>query len=48
LICNGFRTLPADYPGPSMADPRTIGNWVGGSTSGVGEERRSGWGGTGS
>jgi hypothetical protein len=29
LNCNGFRVSPADHPGPLMADPRTIGNWVG-------------------
>jgi hypothetical protein len=30
MIRNGFRASPADYPGPLMADPRTIGKWVGG------------------
>jgi hypothetical protein len=25
MICNGLRASPADYPGPLMADPRTIG-----------------------
>jgi len=30
MIRNGFRASPADYPGPSMVDPRTIGKWVGG------------------
>ena len=39
---NGFRVSPADYPGPSMADPRTIGKWVGGEARrGVGGELAS-------
>ena len=29
MICMRFRVSPADYPCPSMADPRTIGKWVG-------------------
>ena len=32
MIRNGFRVSPADRPASSMADPRTIGKWVGGST----------------
>ena len=31
--------IPADHPGPSMADPRTIGNWVDGDPA----VRRRGW-----
>ena len=31
MICNGFRVSPADYPWPSMVDPRTIGKWVDGA-----------------
>ena len=30
MICNAFRVSPADHPWPLMADPRTIGKWVGG------------------
>jgi hypothetical protein len=33
MIRNGFRVSPADYPWPSMADPRTIGKWVAGATA---------------
>ena len=29
MIRNGFRVSRADHPGPLMADPRTIGKWVG-------------------
>jgi hypothetical protein len=25
MVLHGFRASPADHPGPSMADPRTIG-----------------------
>jgi hypothetical protein len=32
MIRNGFRASPADHPVPSMADPRTVGKWVGGET----------------
>jgi len=31
MIRNGFGASPADHPWPSMADPRTIGKWVGGA-----------------
>ena len=37
MIRNAFRASPADHPGPSMADPRTIGKWVGGVTREVSE-----------
>jgi len=30
MIRNGFGVSPADHPWASMADPRTIGKWVGG------------------
>ena len=33
MIRNGFRVSPADHPGPSMADPRTIGKWEGGGAA---------------
>ena len=32
MIRNGLRVSPADHPWPLMADPRTIGKWVGGET----------------
>ena len=44
MIRNGFRASPADYPGPLMADPQTIGKWVGGVTPrGVGPGELAIW-----
>jgi hypothetical protein len=42
MIRNGFRVLPADHPWPSMADPRTIGKWVGRGPRTVPGRHRSG------
>ena len=42
MIRNGFLASPADYPWPLMADPRTIGKWVGGATPGG--TGMAGWG----
>ena len=35
LIRNGVLPSPADHPWPSIADPRTIGKWVGGAAPGT-------------
>jgi hypothetical protein len=43
MIRNGFRVSPADYPGPSMGDPRTIGKWVGAESPANGRWGRAIW-----